>query len=537
MFTQRLQSQLKISIKGKEYKVQGGNIKHCALHLEREGFTGSLGFYLSNEVSDDTLIDDWIKNELVEFELEVAQHSFSKEKPGEPLVLKGVIGQRSVEEKQFLDVKKSKVLFRYYRCQLFDPAQYLWQQHHPTQLHVKQTLKKVIQAQLVKPIKLDMDWPHLEQEQPMVCLGLGAIHVSFYTFLRWYLAQHGAYLLYDYVAHQYKISADKPEVKPKQEVKLWPEQVELAQMQVAEPDLRSTHLLNGHVTLASNDVILEGEALPGVQQDSYLIASIKQDAETAKKQEKPFTAIREPELYTEMKQWHFNAIHPGCTLQLKHPLWHDKMLAVKAPFLVYRSQWVVNAINAEPMHDLHMEHSDYDCEVSHCGESLKDKHWPRTQPCLRPFLVHGEILCEVGDEPDKTYQYKKDDKTKQHFYRVKIPVFSLEGDKEILIRFQPDFLPPHFYFPLYKGTQVEVEMHLFEARITRVLDWGARVFLEQDNQGNHLVFGKNDKDETKLKHDYQDEKPVLSLERLKEKDTQLMQMEEGKITLRTQENE
>ena len=78
-------------------------------------------------------------------------------------------------------------------------------------------------------------------------------------------------------------------------------------------------------------------------------------------------------------------------------------------------------------------------------------------------------------------------------------------------------------------------MQLFEARITRVLDWGARVFLEQDTQGNHLILGKNDKDETAIRYVYEDNLPVFSIKRIKEKDTELLQFEDGKIIFRTQE--
>ncbi|NQY38438.1 MAG: hypothetical protein HRT37_26610 [Alteromonadaceae bacterium] len=70
-----------------------------------------------------------------------------------------------------------------------------------------------------------------------------------------------------------------------------------------------------------------------------------------------------------------------------------------------------------------------------------------------------------------------------------------------------------------------------------VLDWGKGVFLEQDTQGNHLLFGKNNTDETSLRHSYEDKKPVFSIKRTKEKDTELVRLEEGKIILQTKEDE
>ena len=78
-------------------------------------------------------------------------------------------------------------------------------------------------------------------------------------------------------------------------------------------------------------------------------------------------------------------------------------------------------------------------------------------------------------------------------------------------------------------------MNLFEARICRVLDWGERVFFEQDTQGNHLLMGKNAKDETSIRHVYEDNKPVLSIKRVKDNDTELVKLQDGKITFQTQE--
>jgi len=424
------------------------------------------------------------------------------------------------------------VLYRYYHCQLLDPAQFIWQQHFPSVLYVKQTLTQVVQAQIVNPIQLEIDWPHFDDERPMICLGMGAIGVSFYQFLLWYLAQYGGYLIYDYEQHSYKICNEKPEAEP--EIKLAPEQVSCTEVVLAEPSFQSVNLLNGEVNLASTDVISEHPSVSGVRHDSLIVASIKQDAEAIKQREKQFVETRKPELAISLSQWPLEAMFPGAKIKLDHPKRNPNTLSTKEPFRLFATYIELEALQNAPMDDLHQAFSGYRCCLSHRGEAFEEAYWPRPTACLKPFKVQGEIVSEVGEEQDKTYQYHNNDDTQQLFYRVRIPLWE---DQEILIRFLPDFLHPHFYFPLYKGTQVELQMDLFEARITRVLDWGARVFLEQETQGNHLIFGKNDKDETRLKYDYQDEKPVLSLERIKDKDTELVQLEEGKITFRTKEQD
>ena len=531
MFTESIASGLILTINGQAYTVAGGNIKYCQLKLRADGFSGDIEFCLSNEVSDDKLIDDFISDELVALELKLAQHSFSEAKPGEEITIKGLVGQRDVAEEQYLDVKDSPILYRRYRCQFYDPAQFIWQQHFPSELYVDKSLKDVLQAQIIEPIKLTMDWPALEDSHAMICLGLGALEISFYQFLINYLAQQGGYLLYDYQQHSYNISAEKPE--PALDIKLAPEQVASARTVIAAADLQSINLLNGHAILAAIDSASENSRLTGVKQDRLIIASLKQQAEQHKQREAAYQAIQAAQLSLELAAWPLKPITPGVKVQLKHPLWNKKALAAQQGLRIFSSDLELKALNSEPQHHLNMTFSQYQCYCSHQAEALDNKHWPRVARCLSPFLVQGEIVSEAGDEADKTYQYQQNDESKQNFYRVKIPLWDLE----IQIRFQPDFLPPHFYFPLYQGTQVELEMTLFSARIARVLDWGARVFLEQDNQGNHLIFGKNAEDETRLKYDYQDNKPVFSLKRTKDEDTELVQLEEGKITFCTQELE
>ena len=121
-----------------------------------------------------------------------------------------------------------------------------------------------------------------------------------------------------------------------------------------------------------------------------------------------------------------------------------------------------------------------------------------------------------------TYDIPQNQTTSQDEYRVKIPLWD---NKEIRIFFTPDFLNHHFYFPFYRDTWVLVGFNLHIAFIDRMLEWGPRVRLAKDTQGNHLLWGKNEKDETSLRHVYEDNKPVLDLKRVKDKDTELFRME------------
>jgi hypothetical protein len=57
--------------------------------------------------------------------------------------------------------------------------------------------------------------------------------------------------------------------------------------------------------------------------------------------------------------------------------------------------------------------------------------------------------------------------------------------------------------------------------------------LPVDGQGNHILVGKNDTDNTSIKHSYIDEKPVLLVARTKDQDVQTIRLRVNTITIKT----
>ncbi len=82
-----------------------------------------------------------------------------------------------------------------------------------------------------------------------------------------------------------------------------------------------------------------------------------------------------------------------------------------------------------------------------------------------------------------------------------------------------------------------MDLSLHKARVARVLDWGDSTRLPSDYQGNHILFGKNDEDQTSMQHYYDESKPVLSIERTNDTDTQLIKISEESILLQTQDDD
>jgi hypothetical protein len=156
-------------------------------------------------------------------------------------------------------------------------------------------------------------------------------------------------------------------------------------------------------------------------------------------------------------------------------------------------------------------------------------HPPFTQPEWR-LQVEGRVVSEVGTESEGTYQVYTDEATSVEMYKVKIPVFE---DKKVIVSFEPTHVSGHFYFPMVKDARVLVALDFDGARIVRFLDFrpGARLPLE--TQGNHILVGKGEDDETSIRHVYEDARPSLTIHRTKAGDEQTIKISEGTIFIET----
>ena len=86
---------------------------------------------------------------------------------------------------------------------------------------------------------------------------------------------------------------------------------------------------------------------------------------------------------------------------------------------------------------------------------------------------------------------------------------------------------------MVKHARVLVALDFDRASVVEFLDWrpGARLPLE--SQGNHILLGKQKDDETSIRHVYEDAKPLLSIQRKKAEDVQLIKVSEGTIFIET----
>ncbi|TQV88492.1 hypothetical protein [Aliikangiella coralliicola] len=544
--------ELTLKINGASHKIPGANVKQCQLSLVSYGFSGSVGFWLPVEQNKDQLIDNFATEDLIEIDLSITPVFNLPEPPPEPLVVKGLVTDKSVIELNYLTLSERPILYRYYRVTFADPAAVLWRQHFPCELYVDQTMASVIKAQIPELIKLDLELTSLNEAKPIICLGLGkrgdvnvgsnniqkkidknitaARSTSFYDFLIEYLQNNNGVLSYDYAQQKYLLSDDKPELT---ETKIFlPHEIFSLSSFWPETARNNTQLLNALADNPQQELIEQTQAVSGVRQDKLFRCPITSEF-SAKKQIETDQLVSHGECVSvKFSQWPLQSFYPNIGFKVNNEVWGTTALYANKDYRVYQININIEAVAQNHEEDIDTEFTQYQLNYDVLAEqsaSLK-KRFPDYYSTRFPLLVEGKIVSTIGEEgKDKTYDIVENKDSGQYEYQVYIPLW----DKNIKILFEPDFLNSHFYFPFYRDNKVLVAFDCYQASIVKVLSWGDRVRLPVATQGNHILFGKNDQDETSLRHIYEASKPVLDIKRKKEKDTELVRLEEGSIILQT----
>ena len=536
---------LTLTIDGTQHSIPGANIKHCHIEAHSYGFTSTLGFYLPNDQRDDTLVNDYVNENLISVELQVkAVHNLPDPAP-QPLTLKGLVTEKSLSESAYREISGAPVLYRYYQFVFVDAARVLWQQHYPSELYVDETISNVITAQVVSPIELTIDFPPAEVIKPLICLSLGnrdSIHhgetgttnkASFYDFLMDYLAHNNGFLNYDYETNSYSISNEEAPLQTSTD--FLPYEVLNIESHWPETSRTVVRLLNGTADNSKQEDIDNDQSVEGIKQDILLRHTIesrytsRKDLETNKlrKQGQQLTAL--------LSQWPQQDFWPHKSFSMNKSVDGKTFIHTDKTYRVNSLMIKIDALNDSPEQDVDLEYTKYGlsyCVKTHDSDSPQPS-FPSYQSPKYPAFVEGVIVSEQGEDDEKTYDVPSNEDTGQFEYKVNIPLWDLT----IKLLLEPDFLNPHFFFPFYRDTKLLLCFDLYRAHVIRVLSWGEGVQLPMATQGNHLLFGKKAEDQTSMSHVYEDNKPVLAIKRTKENDTELIQLEEGSLILQTCEEE
>ena len=534
MFEENIKIDLDLSIGKNVYTIPGANIKTVSLDLLSYGFNGTIGFWVILDTVTDDLYKEFVKQDIIEVRISVSGVLNLPSPPPSPLIVTGIVTGKSLLEDRYNDVSGIPVLQRYYELTFVDAPAALWTQHYPAELYVGKNMKDIIKVNTVEGIIVDIDFDILGKELPMLCLGPGVKNeASFYDFIIWYMKTKNGVCVYDYENQKFCLSGKKP--VDKKSVLLRPRDIKDISICMPETIRHNIRMLNGSADLAKSVVVDQDQAVKGISYDHIVCEDIAVDFEGRTNLEKSKLKHREHELKLTLNQFPGVTFRPGSLVSFNQPEWSGRDFIKKKKYRVYELHFTANAKEEDAGKDYNNPNAVYKVEMTAGLEHIDNPvtFFPEFKKPSYPVRVEGKIVSLAGKPTDKTYQIYSNPKTSQDFYSVLIPLWN----SPIMVPFVPDITTGHFFFPAFTNTRVLLDIFCDRAEISDYLDWGEGSRLSADSQGNHILFGKNNESKTSLKYNYQDNKPLFSIERVSGVDTELIRLEEGGIVLQTKEDD
>lgn len=534
-FSDRLTAALDLTVgTGAAHHIEAEHIEFFELHLHPWGYEAQAHFVVVcvTDPSEDEVFADFIGPELASVEFSFAKTFDEFDEEATTVTLKGLVTARSVSEQAFDDIAGAPVLLRRYQISFADRAQVLWSEHCPTSLYVDSTLTQLFSDNLPGQLSLTHAWRAATVIHPVLSLGLGVdtSEASFYDFVFWLLHKECAGLFYDVAGDAYTILDNKDAGAA-----VLLEREEMASLEVTFAPVRRALPVVLNASTLSSAPKKEGTnevGVIGVRNDFLVRTPIASEHEARSSLEASRARQRLAGIVTSLKSFPSTPFLPNQGLELDSALSTNLFVSGKS----YRTTTV--DIIATSLHEEggvdRGKSARYDISYEIHAEQSEDPvfHLAPFTPPRWPFEVEGLVVSEIGTAPEGTYQIYPDAKTSLDFYRVSIPLYQ---NKQVIVRFEPKTLSGHFYFPAYKDERVLIALYFDQAEFDGFLDWrpGARLPLE--SQGNHLLMGKQGSSQTSMQHVYQDAKPLLSIVRTSENDTQTIRIEEGTIWMETKE--
>ena len=502
------------------------------MRLASHGFTASVTFWTSLEKKDAPLFIAFQKPDLIQVRLSIAAVDPSLDSPPDPLVIQGLARSRCLIADPHGAAQDDDRVFRRYTLDFADPAQVLWRQHRPIELHTDASLEEVLEAHKAS-LQLTCDWALLRQKQPLLCLALGADApaASFYDFIMWYVDTHHGVWSYDSKENQYLLADSKPsgEVAP-----LGPLRVRHVQSCLPPPIRHGTRVLNALAEGPTTTALEQPHAVAGVSHDVLLRNPIATQAEQREKLEKTRLQVQQRQLRVSFKKFPAVEVFPGAQLRLEGSLWPAGLTGIDEDLRVLDLELEANAERPSPHDEQQNPTASYQVLLSARLEPSSEPvvTLPPYCPPRYPIHVEGLVHSPGGEAGDRRYLIVDDEKTSLAYFRMTVPLWN----KTVSVPAQPTLFPGHFFFPPYKNTRVLLALHFDHAELLRFLDWKEGVRTPQDGQGDQILLGWNKDSQTAITHDFQDNKPVWRMERTSGGDTQVIRMGEGHLFIQVQES-
>jgi hypothetical protein len=542
MGSDKLAIAVSVTIGGTVHRIAGGDVRELELQLTSFGMTGRVAF----EVADnrgaggretDALLAEIGKPGLIEVELSITAIPTDQPIDGAPapLVVKGLVRERSVGEHDTAATRGVAVLSRRYELELVDPPRLLWSQHHPVELVTNKSLRDVIAAHKGDRITVDDKWDAaLAPVLPMIFLGLDPAHhrASFYDFMMWLVDTRNGVWAWDHRTNTVRLSAAK--VDPADPIKPWRREVGDPRTSWPEVPRQTVWVRNSFTENPSTSKAdITPSAVAGVRHDFLITTPIADEATTRLTRERGRVITRGPVTTLRYDRFPAQPYLPGDLVELAAD--HGWSAAFTAAGKPLRCIELHLSARAQGGRDTHLgPGAAYEVAVTTVLEPKEETYvaLPRYAVPRYPLRAEGKIVSEIGEASELTWQVYTDEKTSIDGYKVAVPLWK-DGDAppQIAAPFDPGFTAGQLYLTAYKGSRVLLELELDRATIVRFLDWRPGARLPADGQGDGLLLGKSPTSSTALTHTYEDTKPVFRLLRTNDKDVELLEIKEGSLRL------
>lgn len=538
MFTEALDVELILTIKDKKIKIPGGNVRRIKGELYLFGFECEVSFYIYSEEKKDSLYPMFLNDDIIEASILLSPHFKEKSKDFFNIKLEGIVKEKQILSEDIIEnihLKQNPVLCREYFIRFVDKAKFLWTNYFPCDLKVN---KKVIDLfkfhELGVKVRYDIDELNENKSINTLPLGVEDNKASYYDFLIWYISKFYGGLFYDYENNSYIISKKIP--KKNKNFLINKTEVEWYHVTFPVHLNYDLELLNGCAKVKERKVLSSSKKIhEDLKHSKVFLCPIVSDFEKRVSIEREhYKKKKYPKIELRFKKLPQSGhIFPGKLLKFKGELWSKDQFVKDKEFYINTLSFELVSIEKETESYKDLEYNKFTTNMKLIADSKENEciELPEYRDPRFPMLVEGYVVSEFGDEKDETYQVYKDDRGIE-FYKVSIPIFD---DAQIIVQYNPIFLPGHFYFPLYKGTKVLVSLYMHEAFIERILEWREGARLPLDAQNNSIIMGKTKTSQISLISFYDKNKPKLEIKRTSQKDTQIVEMGEGVIIFETKE--
>jgi hypothetical protein len=539
---ERLSISVTLTVGGTEHAIPGGNVRAVAMVLTPWGCEGTVELVVQDDQTrggqyTDDLLADFQKDDLGEITISATGvWSDAETSPTlQTIETRGLVVGRTFTEKIYdRGFAERPVLYRRYKVRFVDAARALWRQHHPTSLHVEQSFQDVLDANKGDKITLSYDWETLSTAVPMVYFSLEPkAGASFYDLLIWYVRENAGVLTFDHTAGSYKLASAKDSSGTASPLPR--DDVGDVTWEIGEPARYAPRVLDVSAQSPQLSAITNEDAATGMYRDVVLCTDVAQDVDDQVTLETARVRAPLTHLLLSFERFPTVAVSPGSLVTVSSGGgFSSSIRGASGSLRVVELSLTARALDQGPDLDYGDTATGFELELSARLEDEADPfvHLPAFCPPRFPGYLEGTVVSEVGEDTDVTYEIYTNEDTSIDEYKVTIPAFE---SKQIKAPYLSTQATGTFYLPVYKDARVRVACFFDRAEIVRLLDHRPDAKVAQDGQGHHLLFGKSSTSQTSVLHDYQDDKPVLRVLRTNSSDTVLMQLEEGKLTLKVED--